>query len=105
MMRVLIISNRTEVYMVNFARTQSGRIYAETIKADVNKAHSDAIVILQDLLEKISVRPDDEPVIVGSDKKVLFTAESAKEDIKAKILRFRLIINAELIGATAELNY
>jgi hypothetical protein len=82
--------------MVTFARTQSGRLYAETLKADLRKVNINAISLLEELLSSIKGRPDDEAVIVGEKDEVIFTASCAKEDIESRLTRYRVIVKAEL---------
>jgi hypothetical protein len=85
--------------MVTFARTQAGRLYAETLKAELKKANITAIGLLEELLKSIKGRPDDEAVIVGEKDEVIFTALSAKEDIESRLTRYRVIVKAELNAA------
>lgn len=85
--------------MANFARTQAGRLYAETLKAELKNVSINAICMLEDLLSSLRKRPDDEAVIVGEKNEIIFTALSAKEDIEARLLRYKVIVKAELNAA------
>lgn len=80
---------------MKFARTASGRIYAETLKDELKGASVQAIELLEGLLIHIRVRPDDEPVIVTESETVIFNAEAAKEELSSRLMHYRHIIKGE----------